>query len=242
MKGNTEDVDPVRRSLLVKMLAAGAFTTGWARKAMTEALGKTPGMLPQGKSIYSLDGRVLVNNQPATPDTLITATDTIETAEESRIIFVVGQDAFILRERSRLELGSAGGRLVINTLRVLSGKLLSVFGKSEHTVHAVTATIGIRGTGLYVESEPDQSYVCTCYGTTELQAIDDPSQHETIQSHHHDAPRYILASGAAGARIRPAPFKNHTDQELELIEALVGRVPPFVLPGDSYATPRRTEY
>ncbi len=242
MKSKSDDVDPVRRSLLVKLLAAGAFVAGMARTAGAQVLGKTPAPLPKGKSIYSLDGRVLVNNQPATIDTIIKATDKIETAEGGRVIFVVGQDAFILRERSRLELGSTGDEFVVDTLRVLSGKLLSVFGKSKHTVRTVTATIGIRGTGLYVESETDQSYVCTCYGVTELQAMDDPAQHETIQSRHHDAPRYILASGASGARIRPAPFKNHTDEELELIEALVGRVPPFVLPGDSYATPRRTGY
>ena len=37
-----------------------------------------------------------------------------------------------------------------------------------------------------------------------------------------------------------APFINHTDQELMLIEALVGRVPPFVFPKSDYNPPRRS--
>lgn len=50
---------------------------------------------------------------------------------------------------------------------------------------------------------------------------------ETIRSLHHDAPRYILADGNAGKLITPAPMKNHDDEELMLVEALVGRTPPF---------------
>ena len=58
-------------------------------------------------------------------------------------------------------------------------------------------------------------------------------------SKHHDRPIYILAEGPSGERIRAAPFINHTDQELMLIEALVGRTPPFVFPGEQYQGPRR---
>jgi hypothetical protein len=51
---------------------------------------------------------------------------------------------------------------------------------------------------------------------------------------------YVAREGAAGERIRNAPFVNHTDQELALIEALVGREPPFVFPRGTYNAPRRT--
>jgi len=54
-----------------------------------------------------------------------------------------------------------------------------------------------------------------------------------------DAPRYILADGAAGTRIQAAPFINHDDDdELTLIEALLGREPPFAVFGGSYGPPR----
>jgi hypothetical protein len=242
MTGDTGDVDEARRGLLVGLLAAGAFLVGRPRLADADALGRLPAPLGKGKSIYTLKGDVRVNGQPANMDTVIRASDRVETGAGARVVFVVGKDAFILRESSHLQLASTSGEYLIDTLRVLSGKLLSVFGKRRHQMSTATATIGIRGTGVYVESQPDESYFCTCYGVTDVQAAGDPSQHETIHSKHHNAPRYILAAGTSGPRIRPAPFKDHTDQELELIEALVGRVPPFVLPGDAYATPRRPGY
>jgi hypothetical protein len=48
----------------------------------------------------------------------------------------------------------------------------------------------------------------------------------------------VYAPGAA-RRIVPAPFKNHDDVELMLIETLVGRVPPFSLFDEGYGSPRR---
>jgi hypothetical protein len=56
---------------------------------------------------------------------------------------------------------------------------------------------------------------------------------------HHDKPLYILANQPKGQNIRAAGFINHTDQELMLIEALVGRTPPFVFPKSDYTGPRR---
>jgi hypothetical protein len=132
-----------------------------------------------------------------------------------------------------------GDDAFVNQLRLLTGALLSVFGKGPRYVSAPTSTIGIRGTGLYVEAEPDLTYVCTCYGETDIAAADDPSVTERIVSIHHDAPRYVLAKPDKGRRIVPAPFKNHDDLELMLIESLVGRTPPFSLFDESYGSPRR---
>ena len=62
---------------------------------------------------------------------------------------------------------------------------------------------------------------------------------DTVAAVHHDRPLYITGSGAQGQNIRPAGFRNHTDQELMLIETLVGRTVPFVIPGTTYTAPRR---
>jgi hypothetical protein len=70
--------------------------------------------------------------------------------------------------------------------------------------------------------------------------VEDPTSRETVVSRQHDRPLYILTGQLAGQYIRLAPFINHTDQELMLIEALVGRTPPFVFPRDDYKQPRRT--
>lgn len=131
---------------------------------------------------------------------------------------------------------------MINTLRLVTGKLLSVFGKTQHRIQTPNATIGIRGTGIYVKSDPEQSYVCTCYGVVDLFADNDKSSRETITSQHHDAPRYILSNEQPGRNIRDAPFINHTDLELQVIEGLVGRTPPFSMAGGGYSSPRRNDY
>ncbi len=120
---------------------------------------------------------------------------------------------------------------IVGSLRLLTGRILSVFGgrtpQQSLYLHTATAIIGIRGTGVYLESAPDRSYVCTCYGSTLLTAAGDPASREAIEASHHDAPRYILADAPAGRRIEPAPVFHHTDSELVLLETLVGRKPPF---------------
>lgn len=231
-----------RRQFLIQALQAGVYAFSanvlFPQAVRADLLGKVPHKLPAGQSIYDMRGGVLINGQPAGMETRIGQNDHIETAPGAQLIFVVGKDAFLLRGGSQLELSGAEAMLV-SGLRLLSGALLSVFGHREHHFTTPTATIGIRGTGLYVEAQPDLSYVCTCYGTTDIAAADDPQIHETIVSKHHDAPRYILASEVGGQRILAAPFKNHTDLELAIIEALVGRTPPFNLFDESYGGPRR---
>ncbi len=232
-----DDIDDPRRGLLIAMLAAGLFGAApWPARAAI--FGQVPKQMPPGRSIYDLSGQVMVNGKAAGPGTIIGPNDVVETMARSRAVFVVGKDAFLLRDRSRLEL--SGTRVLVNTLRLLSGKLLSVFGRSEHRLDTATATIGIRGTGLYVEADPELTYACTCYGVTNIAATADSSAAETIDSQHHDAPRYIAAGG--GRLIQPAPFKNHSDEELWLIEALVGRTPSFGFRGGDYDRLRRDAY
>jgi hypothetical protein len=129
--------------------------------------------------------------------------------------------------------------MIIKGFRMLTGKLLSVSRNRSMQVTTATATIGIRGTGFYVEADPQQTYFCTCYGATDIAANDDKESRDTVVSKQHDKPLYILAGAKPGQSIRSAPFINHTDQELMLIESLVGRTPPFVFPRNSYNAPRR---
>jgi len=235
-KRNAEAEDP-RRAFLLRLLAAGMLSAGGISGAAAQFFGRRPQKLPAGQSVYEVRGAVTVNGQPASTTTRIAAGARIETGAGAQAIFVVGADAFILRENSRVELG--GSNVLVNSARLAAGALLSVFGKgTPKRITTPTSTIGIRGTGLYLEVRPDVSYVCNCYGEIQIAAVDDPSVTERIVSRHHDAPRYVLKAGAA-RRIQPAPFINHTDLELTLIESLVGRTPPFALFDEGYGGARR---
>jgi hypothetical protein len=240
-----DDIDDPRRQILVQALTAGllgaAFTPA---QAITFGIfGSKPSKLPEGQSIYGLSGEVTVNDESATLQTRIKPGDTVQTGPNSEIVFVVNTHSMILRSESKLLIetpDSAITSAIIGGLRMLTGKLLSVSRNSNMRVTSSTATIGIRGTGFYIESDPERTYFCTCYGVTDVQANADPQSRETVAAARHDRPLYIVADGSAGNNIRNAPFINHTDQELSLIETLVGRKTPFVFSGTTYTGPRRT--
>jgi hypothetical protein len=232
----SKDKDDPRRQFLLNALSlgvlAGANVAGLFQTS--HALGKVPPKLPQGRSIYKLKGLVTVDGKIADINTLIGPNSFIKTGSNSHVIFVVSSEAFILRSNSQLELGGSG--LLVQSMRILSGKILSVFGKREdtHTITTSTATIGIRGTGLYIESDPEISYVCTCYGHTLVSANADPNVKQDIVTEHHDRPVYVLATTGSKKLIVPAPVINHSDTELALIEELVGRTTPFAVSSSGY--------
>jgi hypothetical protein len=242
-----DTIEDPRRRWLIQALGAGALAGGGIGQVQAQGFsifGSRPAKLPPTQSIYGLAGDVKVNNQPANLQTRIKPGDTVETGKNSEVIFVVNTHSMILRGDSKLIIdgSDAAGSLgaVISGLRMLTGKLLSVSRNSPMRVSTNTSTIGIRGTGFYVEAEPDLTYFCTCYGATDVQANNDPDSKESIAASRHDKPIYIAADGAPGRKIRNAPFVNHTDQELSLIETLVGRRVPYVFGGSGYAAPRRT--
>ncbi len=241
---NVDAVDDERRVWLIQALAAGLLgsATLSAQAEGFSIFGTKPVKLPPGQSIYGIAGDVRVNDQAATLSTAVKPGDSLQTGKNSEIIFVVNSHAMILRGESQLVIETANtsiGALVIGGLRLLTGKLLSVSRNSQMKLTTPTATIGVRGTGFYIESDPDMSYFCTCYGATEVQASADLDSHESIVTTHHDRPVYIVKDGGRGKNIRGAPFQNHSDQELALIETLVGRKTPFVLPNSAYGGPRQ---
>lgn len=231
-------LDP-RRRLLLRALAAGWLVggSGWVG---ADTFGARPRKLPEGKSIFEIDGRVLVNGRRATRNTLLNPGDVIETGSDGRLVGVIGSDALILRPQSRLEIGGAAG-VARGFFRLVNGAMLSVFGKRDdvYEIRTPVATIGIRGTGVYTEANAEKSYVCLCYGTADLTPINRPEERLRLNTTHHDQPMFLYGDATAGKHLAPAPFYNHTDLELMTLEALVGRTVPFAVPEDPYAMPRR---
>lgn len=243
-----DSIEDPRRRLLVEALSAGFALAGLApayvraQSIFERVFGSRPEKLPPGQSIYRLSGTATVNGVPATLRTQIHPGDTIETGKDSELIFVVGSNSMLVRAQSRLSIAGGGSTalsLFLTALRLIHGKVLQVSRHIPMEVTTPTATIGIRGTGFYAEAVADETYFCTCYGITEVTAANDPASRVTVRATHHNRPLYILGKAAAGRSIRDAPFINHTDQELALIEALVGRTPPFVFPRNNYLGPRR---
>lgn len=242
MKKNIEDP---RRNFLIRALSLGLFAGAGAAQLLqvSHAMGEVPRKLPDGRSIYKLQGTVTVDGKRATIDTPIGPGSYVKTGSGSQVIFVVANDAFILRSNSAVRMESSDG-LLIEGMRMVAGRILSVFGKREtpHQIYTPTATIGIRGTGIYVESDDEKSYVCTCYGHTRIAATADPDVSRDIISKHHDEPVYVLPKASGNQLIVPGPFINHSDAELALIEELVGRTTPFAYSGGAYDVPRKRSY
>ena len=214
MKQGGDSFARARRDWLQRALLAGA--------AMPLLLSNALAAAGRGDGMAEVKGEVLINGKRARAGDRLAPGDSVATARGSSAVFVLGRDAFLLRDSS--ELRTAVGGAIAGPLRLVTGKLLSVFGRGSRNIVTGTATIGIRGTGIYLEADAQRTYVCTCYGTVDLQANNMPEARETVQTTHHDAPRYIYAQGEMPIKmIEAAPLINHTDDELIMLEALVGR-------------------
>jgi len=212
--------DRARRRFVSRLAAAGALGAGGLSGFIGRALAK--GDLPAIPGINQLKGTATVNGRPAVVGTLVGPRDRIATGPASQAVVVVKDDAFLVRENTTFELAESGG--VLSRILVETGRVLSVFGKKPVVIKARTATIGIRGTGAYLEVEPDRVYFCLCYGEADL---DGPGMAtKRIATTHHETPLVISDRGGVMAAA-PGPVMNHTDDELTMLEALVGREPPF---------------
>lgn len=213
------------RRQLLKSIAA--LTVGQRLVALNEA--RAAGTRPVPAGFHEHAGKVEVNGAPAQPGMAIQPGDSITTGQGGRAIYVIGRDVHLQRERTVVQIAGEGTR---DGLRVITGKILSVFGKGEKKIITPTATIGIRGTACYIEAEENSIYFCLCYGKAEIVPLRRPEAGETIETLHHDRPLQINAYGEQ--IIFPSTVRNHSDSELMLLEALAGRRPPFVglgLPG-----------
>ncbi len=215
-----------RRRTLKALAAAGLLGPAGISGLIRDALAK--GDSPIQPGLHKVRGEVIVNRRLATEGQLIKPGDTIVTGANSEAIYVIGQDAFMQRELTTVNFGAEAAK---NLMRVVSGKILSVFGKGARTIQVSTATIGIRGTGCYIEEENHgakaRTYFCLCYGAVELTPSAAPQERESYSTVHHDKPMYIHNDMKMAKMMVPAEVINHSDDELKLLEALVGRVPAF---------------
>jgi hypothetical protein len=216
-----------RRSLVRALLLAGSMTP-----ALMSVLRSPRAMSrkPITPGVQEFTGDFRLNGVPARRGQIVNPGDIATTRPGASAIIVIGQHAFMLRESTTIEFfpvyfeddGKISG--IIN---VAAGAMLSVFGETGKTTIATpVALIGIRGTGCYVESRPERTYACVCYGRAELSSAPTGRLLETVTTTRHDQPRFIYPPGAP-TPITTAPVIDHGDAELRLLEALVYRTPPF---------------
>jgi hypothetical protein len=203
----------IERRLFLRGMTAGV--AGGLTALIRQALAADPKSLRQG--IIKLSGEVSVNGKPASEGTPIARGDTVATGAGAHAVYVIGDNAFLQRANSQVDFGASS---VATFLRVVTGGLLSVFGKGSRAITTPTATIGIRGTGCYLETDARKSYFCLCFGAVELRPVN--GQPVNYATTHHEKPVWI-----ENGMTMPAMVVNHTDAEVIMLEALVGRGSPF---------------
>lgn len=196
------------------------------------------GVKPPVEGVRFVSGDVQVNGKAASVGLYVKPGDVITTAPNSSAHIVVEKNAFLVREKTDMEIVGDHKKEqklpAIKGLKIRTGKVLSVFEQGEFRIISPTAVAGVRGTGIYIEANPEYTYVCLCYGSADIEAVKYPGVKETFKTTHHEMPRYVFGS-ASGKPILEAPMINHTDDELIMLESLVGRVPPFNKDSYSYS-------
>ena len=111
------------------------------------------------RGVAQVQGDVRINGEPAKPGMALRPGDAVTTGNDALLVAVVGRDAYLLRADSQLELEAGRRKGIPGVLRVVTGALLGVFASGEpKEVRTGSASIGIRGTAVYVENEPGRTW------------------------------------------------------------------------------------
>jgi len=217
-----------RRTRLKQLAALGLLGPAGISGLIQDALAK--GDAPAVPGINALSGSATVNGQAAKVGSAVKPGDKVTTGKGSYAVVLVGKDAFLLRDSTSVIFEQNTEKPgVLASVLLATGKVLSVFDKRTEggmKIRASNATIGIRGTGCYLEILDGRTYFCLCYGEA---AIDGAgmAQSKIIKTTHHESPVWLDDRGGV-MKVENAGFVNHNDDELIMLEKLGGREPPFV--------------
>ena len=189
------------------------------------AMGGMPMALAQQRSnVVEFVGDIALNGQRMLPQQTVQTGDEIATGPASRLVFVIGNAAFHVRQNSRITVERGITLNTVSLLRLLSGAVVSVFGRGgNRSIVTPNLTAGIRGTGVYTEIMDDQggrTYFCNCYGTVDVAA--GGGQRTVSESSYHQS-FWGEPEARNGRFLRPAKAINHTDEELEFLAGLIGQ-------------------
>jgi hypothetical protein len=194
-----------------------------AAAAWTALGGAATVQAQQRSNVVEIQGDVLLNGTRMRPQQVVQSGDSVETGPASTLVFVVGNASFMVRQNTRMTVERGATLNAVSVLRMVTGAVASVWGRgSSRQIVTPTLTAGIRGTGVYTEVFPAQSYrsyFCNCYGTVDMAAGDDRAQ---SQADYHQA-FWGEVQPKEGRLLTPARAINHTDEELEYLARLVNQ-------------------
>ncbi|GAB5605506.1 FecR family protein [Sideroxyarcus sp. TK5] len=210
-----------RRRLLQQLAALGLLSGAGIPGLIRDAL--AAGNYPSVQGMHKIKGDVRINGKAAKEGQPVLPGDKVTTGADSEAIYVIDRNAFLQRSNSTVSFSKDAAK---EFMRVVSGKILSVFEHGEKRLVVPTAAIGIRGTACYIEAEPKQVYFCLCYGTALVEPNAEPGRVERIVTEHHDHPIFIHHDQGMPSMANTT-VANHTDAELIMLEWLHRRRPPF---------------
>ncbi|MBC5784207.1 FecR domain-containing protein [Ramlibacter sp. USB13] len=211
LQGRTEDeLLWYRRRGFLQAAAAWTALGGWGAA-----------MAQQRSNVVDLRGDAFVNGAQLRRDQYIQTGDRIETGPDGHLVFVMGNSSFLVRQNSRFVVERGDTLSAVSVLRLLTGAIVSVWSKGpSRQIVTPTLTAGIRGTGVYTEVREDgRSYFCNCYGTVELVAGRD----RTVSRSDYHQSFWAEVAPRDGRLLTPAGAINHSDEEVELVAALLGQ-------------------
>jgi hypothetical protein len=192
-----------------------------AAAAWTSMGGFAAAQAQSRSNVVELVGDASVNGRRLLSQQGVQTGDEIVTGPDSRLVFVIGNSAFHVRQNSRITVERGASLHAVSLLRLVTGAVVSVWGKgSSRQIVTPTMTAGIRGTGVYTEVFEDQggrSYFCNCYGTVDISSGRD----KTVSRANYHQAFWGEVQPKNGRRLTPAKAINHTDEELEFLAQLV---------------------
>lgn len=214
----------IRLGSIALMLAA---LTVLAAEGTAVSLGEHGHVISlNGKEAYVIHG---ANKVPLHPGMQFQAGDILVTGfrTSAKLLMGDGEVAMLMNPNSILYVHKTLHRDY--EVSVKFGGLLSTVRQpgtqaTHYVIHTSTATMGVRGTTLFVKETPHKpTFFCPCHGKIAVTSAN--SAEVDFDSQHHDNPKLISAGkGALASRMRPIPAKmdvQHNDAEIADLQRLL---------------------
>lgn len=168
--------------------------------------------------IHQLHGNVFIDNRKASLDTRIRAGSKIVVAHDGELVFSNGQDAFLLRGGTAIEL--IGGSPRLTGMRLLTGSVIASLDSRSKPFRFVSsvAIVTITSGNLHLAAEPHRLQAWLRQGQAE---IGFGRQRQMIGGSHDTS--YEIVHNGLELSLNPLATEEAIDDDLRRLESLVGR-------------------